>query len=69
MKNDQLAIAKREVYRLLKLGLGKNFYSQATQDLFCLHMLENKKMVFMSEIGSGPPSDSNNTYLLEKESG
>lgn len=67
MKNDQLTIAKREVYRLLKLCLGRDFCSQATQDLFCLEMLGNKKNGFYVEIGSGPPTDSNNTYILETE--
>lgn len=69
MKKDQLTIAKREVYRLLKIYLDTNFYSQATQDLFVLKMLGNKKYGFYVEIGSGPPVDSNNTYILEKEFG
>lgn len=67
MSTDQLTIAKREVYRLLKLYLGRDFYSQACQDLFCLQMLGNKKNGFYVEIGSGPPSESNNTFLLETE--
>ena len=69
MKKDQLTIAKREVYRLLKIYLNRKFYSQATQDLFVLQMLGNKKNGFYVEIGSGPPSDSNNTYMLEREFG
>jgi hypothetical protein len=67
MKRDEITRAKQEVYRLLKAYIDKNFYSQATQDLFVLHMLGDKKSGFYVEIGAGPPSDSNNSYMLERE--
>ncbi len=61
--------AKSMVYKLLKLLIDRKFYSQATQDIFVLEMLLGKKNGFYLEIGGGDPSDSNNTFLLEKDYG
>ena len=45
---------------------GRNYFSQAGQDLFVLEMLSNKKSGFYIEIGGADPFESNNTFLLEK---
>ena len=46
---------------------GRNYFSQAGQDLFVLEMLHNKKYGFYIEIGGADPFESNNTFLLEKD--
>jgi len=46
---------------------GRNYYSQAGQDLFVLSMLEGKKNGSYIEIGGADPFESNNTFLLEKD--
>jgi hypothetical protein len=66
---SQAGEAKRLVYSLLRKILKRNFYSQATQDVFALEMLNNKSNGFYLEIGGGHPFDSNNTYLLEEKYG
>jgi len=44
-------------------------YSQASQDLFVIHALHNKKNGYFLEIGSNDPIHINNTYILEKKYG
>jgi hypothetical protein len=41
--------------------------SQASQDLFVLSVLNNKKNGYFLEIGSNEPISINNTYLLESQ--
>lgn len=65
--DPQSSIAKKIVYEMLSKKLEINFYSQATQDIFVLRMLTQKRGGFYLEIGGGHPSESNNTFLLEKE--
>jgi hypothetical protein len=42
-------------------------YSQASQDIFVLKMLNQKRNGFFLEIGSNDPIIHNNSYLLEKD--
>lgn len=44
-------------------------YSQASQDLFVLHMTKFKTGGFFLEIGSNDPIQTNNSYLLESRYG
>lgn len=46
---------------------GRNYFSQAGQNLFVLSMLEGKKNGYYIEIGGADPFESNNTFLLEKD--
>ena len=46
---------------------GRNYFSQAAQDLFVLSMLQGKKHGYYIEIGGSDPFESNNTFLLEKD--
>ena len=46
---------------------GRNYFSQAGQDLFVLSILGGKKNGFYIEIGGADPFDSNNTFLLESD--
>lgn len=49
--------------------MGRDYFSQACQDIFVLTMLENKKNGFYIEIGGADPFESNNTFLLEHKYG
>ena len=51
----------------LRTMYGRNYFSQAGQDLFVLSMLEEKKGGYYIEIDGADPFDSNNTFLLEKD--
>jgi hypothetical protein len=51
----------------LRTMYGRNYFSQAGQDLFVLAMLEEKKRGYYIEIGGADPFESNNTFLLEKD--
>jgi hypothetical protein len=62
---EELAYAKNFSYKFFKCVLNKEFFSQATQDIFVLQMLMGKTNGFYLEIGAGHPCDSNNTFLLE----
>lgn len=62
---SELLCVKRAFYALLKKNLERNFFSQATQDLFVLKMLNEKQGGYYLEVGAGDPIDSSNTYLLE----
>ena len=44
---------------------GREYNSQACQDLFVLEMLEHKRQGIYCEIGGADPFESNNSYLLE----
>jgi hypothetical protein len=48
------------------LELIKQNYSQTFQDIFVLTMLNGKRNGTFLEIGAGDPTESSNTYLLEK---
>ena len=41
-------------------------YSQASQDVFVINLLQHKKNGYFVEIGTNDPIECNNTYLLEK---
>ena len=41
-------------------------YSQASQDVFVINLLQHKKNGYFVEIGTNDPIEGNNTYLLEK---
>jgi hypothetical protein len=45
---------------------GREYYSQAGQDLFALEMTNHKRGGYYCEIGGGHPFESNNTFLLEQ---
>lgn len=48
---------------------GRNYYSQAGQDLFALDMTGGKSNGTYVEIGGAHPFESNNTFLLESNHG
>lgn len=54
-------------FKYLRTMYGRNYFSQAGQDLFVLSMLEGKKGGYYIEIGGADPFESNNTFLLEKD--
>lgn len=62
----ELLALKQLFYKFIKSKLGIAFYSQAMQDIFCLVMNGFNTHGTYLEIGSGPPSDSSNSFLLEK---
>ena len=41
-------------------------YSQASQDVFVINLLQHKKNGYFVEIGTNDPIEGNNTYILEK---
>ena len=44
-------------------------YSQASQDIFVINLLQHKQNGYFVEIGTNDPIVGNNTYLLEKDYG
>ena len=42
-------------------------YSQASQDVFVINLLQHKKNGYFVEIGTNDPIECNNTYLLESQ--
>ena len=48
---------------------GKDYFSQAGQDLFALTMLQEKSAGWYLEIGGAHPFESNNTFILESKYG
>jgi hypothetical protein len=65
----QTVSPKPLVYALLEGLVDQRSCSQASQDLFVLEMLESKNNGTYLEIGGGHFSESNNTFILEKEFG
>lgn len=63
---DTSKVAHLDYAKNIRTINGKNYFSQAGQDLFVLAMLDNKEKGFYIEIGGADPFDSNNTFLLEK---
>ncbi|MDF2621812.1 MAG: methyltransferase [Xanthobacteraceae bacterium] len=51
------------------IGQAPESYAQLFQDLFVLHMLEDKRDGFFVEVGTGDGIQISNTYLLEKTYG
>jgi len=64
MNNDKLKAKEISIQHKRTLN-GRDYYSQACQDLFVIEMLEGKRGGFYIEIGGADPFTSNNTFLLE----
>lgn len=63
---DKVDIENSDFIGSIRKMHGRNYFSQAGQDLFVLEMLNNKNNGFYIEIGGADPFNSNNTFLLEK---
>lgn len=66
-QTDKASIDYSDFIGNIRTMQGRNYFSQAGQDLFVLEMLNNKKNGFYIEIGGADPFESNNTFLLEKD--
>jgi hypothetical protein len=66
-QTDKAGIVYSDYIGNIRTMQGRNYFSQAGQDLFVLAMLNNKKHGFYIEIGGADPFESNNTFLLEKD--
>ena len=79
--NCKLAFEKKRIKKILHVGEptrelpfpnsfgSRTSFSESLQDIFVVEMTKGKNFLYYLEVGSGPPTKKNNTFLLERDFG